>query len=115
MACFWTDGKPQIAIWTEALLKRLALISGNASDTWPALPLLIAYGHDWHLLIVSKMDQKMNIWEQIDIGGTRSCFDAMKVLAALHWLMDWAESIATMVLIASSPITTLIYNCKKLS
>ncbi|KYG41551.1 hypothetical protein M433DRAFT_468084 [Acidomyces richmondensis BFW] len=56
------------------------------------------------------MDQKMTIWEQIDIGGMRSCFDAMKVLAALHWLMDWAESIATMVLIASSPITTLIYN-----
>ena len=89
----WTDGKPQIAIWTDALLKRLALISGNANGSWPALPLLVAQGHDWHSLIVSKNDKKTIIWEQIDIGSTRSCFDAMKVLATLHWLMDWAERV----------------------
>jgi hypothetical protein len=89
----WTDGKPQIAIWTDAWLKRLALIRGNTSGQWPALPLLIAQGHDWHLLIVSKNDQKMTIWEQIDIGSTRSCFDAMKVVTVLHWLMDWAERV----------------------
>jgi len=89
----WTDGKPQIAIWTDAWLKRLALIRGIISRPWPALPLLIAQGHDWHLLIVSKNDQKMTIWEEIAIGSTRSCFDAMKVLAVLHWLMDWAETV----------------------
>ncbi|RMZ72063.1 MFS monocarboxylate transporter [Pyrenophora seminiperda CCB06] len=42
----WTDGKPQIAIWTDAWLKRLALIRGNSSGQWPAVPLLIAQGHD---------------------------------------------------------------------
>ncbi|ORY01182.1 hypothetical protein BCR34DRAFT_494068, partial [Clohesyomyces aquaticus] len=89
----WTDGKPQIAIWTDAWLKRLALIRGNTSGQWPALPLLIAQGHDWHLLIVSKNDERMTIWEQIDIGSTRSCFDAMKVVTVLHWLMDWAERV----------------------
>jgi len=26
--------------------------------------------------------------EHIDVGNTRSCFDAMKVVAVLHWLMD---------------------------
>jgi len=89
----WTDGKPQIAIWTDALLKRLSLIRGTTSGLWPALPLLIVQGHDWHLLIVSKNDQKMTVWEQIAIGSTRSCFDAMKVVAVLHWLMDWAERV----------------------
>ncbi|KAF2260949.1 hypothetical protein CC78DRAFT_584248 [Lojkania enalia] len=89
----WTDGKPQIAIWTDAWLKRLALIRGGTIGQWPAVPLLIAQGHDWHLLIVSKDGQKMTIREQLDAGSTRSCFDAMKVLAILHWLMDWAEMI----------------------
>ena len=90
----WTDGKPQIAIWTDAWLKRLALIRGTTtSRPWPALPLLIAQGHDWHLLVVSEDDRKMTIWEKIDIGSTRSCFDAMKVVAVLHWLMDWAETV----------------------
>ncbi|KAL9078306.1 MAG: hypothetical protein Q9157_002769 [Trypethelium eluteriae] len=89
----WTDGKPQIAIWTDAWLKRLALIRGNTGGQWPALPLLIAQGHDWHFLIVSKNDYKLTIWEQIDIGNTRSCFDAMKVVTVLHWLMDWAERV----------------------
>jgi hypothetical protein len=77
--------------WTDAWSKRLVLICGNSSGQWPALPLLIAQGHDWHLLIVLINDQKMTIWKQIDVGSTRSCFDAMKVVAALYWLMDWAE------------------------
>ncbi|PVH90851.1 hypothetical protein DM02DRAFT_397619 [Periconia macrospinosa] len=80
----WTDGKPQIAIWTDAWMKRLALIRENSNGQWPALRLLIAQGHDWHLLIVSKTDQRMTIWEQVDIRSTRSCFDAMKVLTVLH-------------------------------
>jgi hypothetical protein len=69
----WTDGKPQITIWTDAWLKRLAVIT---------------QGHDWHLLVVSKNDQKMTIWEQIGVGSTRSCFDAMKVVTVFHWLRD---------------------------
>ncbi|KAA8570598.1 hypothetical protein EYC84_002855 [Monilinia fructicola] len=89
----WTDGKPQIAIWVDAWLKRLTLISGNTIDSWPAFPLLIAQGHDWHLLIASKNNENMTIWEQITIGSTRSCFDAMKIIAILHWLMNWAETV----------------------
>jgi len=89
----WTDGKPQLAIWTDAFLKRLTLIRGTTSGLWPALPVLIVQGHDWHLLIFSKNDQEMTLWEQFDIGSTRSCFDALKVVAVLHWLMDWAESV----------------------
>jgi hypothetical protein len=88
----WTDGKPQIAIWTDAWLKRLTLIRA-IDKPWPASPLLIAQGHDWHLLIVSKKDQKMTIWEEIAIGSTRSYFDTMKVVAILHWLMNWAETV----------------------
>lgn len=67
----WTDGKPQIAIWTDAWLKRLALICGDNSNIgqWPAIPLLIAQGHDWRLLIVSKNDQNMTIREQIALGA----------------------------------------------
>ena len=35
----------------------------------------------------------MVVREQVGIGSTRNCFDAMKVLAALHWLMDWAQRV----------------------
>lgn len=49
---------------------------------------LIAQGHDWHLLIVTKDAEKMIVSEHIDVGNTRSCFNAMKVVAVLHWLMD---------------------------
>ncbi|KAH8723966.1 hypothetical protein GQ44DRAFT_773545 [Phaeosphaeriaceae sp. PMI808] len=69
----WIDGKPQIVIWTDAWLKRLALIRSNDSAQWPALPLLNAQGHDWHSLIVSKDDQKMTIWGRVDVRSTRSC------------------------------------------
>ncbi|KAF1811548.1 hypothetical protein P152DRAFT_467159 [Eremomyces bilateralis CBS 781.70] len=85
--------KPEIAIWTDTWLKRLALIRTTPSKPWPALLLLTAQDHDWHLLIVSKNDQKMTIWEQIAIGSTRSCFDVMEVVAVRHWLMDWAEGV----------------------
>lgn len=101
----WTDGKPQIAIWTDAWLKRLALIRGDNTSIgqWPAIPLLIAQGHDWHLLIVSKNDHNMTIREQIAFGSTRSCFDAMKVVAVLHWLFDWAETVWRPWLLSLSP------------
>jgi hypothetical protein len=91
----WTDGKPQIAIWTDAWLRRLTLIRGDNSNIgrWPAIPLLIAQGHDWHLLVVSKNDQNMTIREQIAFGSTRSYFDALKIVAVLHWLFEWAETV----------------------
>ena len=31
-----------------------------------------------------------------------SCFDAMKLIAALHWLIDWAKCVATVVLVITS-------------
>jgi hypothetical protein len=44
-------------------------------------------------LVVSKNDQNMTIREQIAFGSTRSCFDALKVVAVLHWLFEWAETV----------------------
>ena len=32
--------------------------------------------------------EKMIMREHIAIGNTRSCFDAIKVVAVLHWLVD---------------------------
>jgi hypothetical protein len=89
------DGKVEIAIWTDMWLKRLALLLGaeNKTDPWPAIPLLVAQGHDWHLLVISREQNKTVIWNQIDMGSTRSCFDALKVIAALHWCMNWAETV----------------------
>ena len=96
----WTDGKAQIAIWVDAWLQRLRLLRPCTSAQSsiqplqpPALPLLIAQGHEWHLLIVVLHDEKMVVREQVAIGSTRNCYDAMKTLAALHWLMDWAQRI----------------------
>ncbi|KAF2727648.1 hypothetical protein EJ04DRAFT_450958, partial [Polyplosphaeria fusca] len=91
----WTDGKPQIAIWTDAWLNRLSLLprAKEKDDPWPAIPLLIAQGHDWHMLIISRDGDKTVIRDKIDIGSTRSCFDAMKVVTVLHWCMDWAETV----------------------
>ena len=90
---------PQIGIWTDAWLERLRLLrDGPATKSSectplrpPALPLLIAQGHDWHLMIASKDGDKMIVRQQISIGSTRTSFDAMKAVAVLHWLMDWAE------------------------
>ncbi|KAH8707026.1 hypothetical protein GQ44DRAFT_777593 [Phaeosphaeriaceae sp. PMI808] len=91
----WTDGKPQIAIWTDAWLNRLSLLprAKERTEPWPAIPLLIAQGHDWHLLIISKDGKKTVIRDKIDVGSTRSCFDAMKVVAVLHWCMNWTETV----------------------
>ncbi|KAL8835788.1 MAG: hypothetical protein Q9170_003182 [Blastenia crenularia] len=95
----WTDGKAQLAIWTAALHKRLFMLRkpGRGHLQIPAMPLLIAQGHDWHLLIVSREPQSCDeaccgtiIWQKIDIGSTRNCFDAYKLLAVLHKVADWA-------------------------
>lgn len=66
----WTDGKPQIAIWTDAWLKRLALLRKGAKriENWPAFPVLIAQGHDWHASIIHKRERKMTVRGQIAIG-----------------------------------------------
>ncbi|CBY02345.1 predicted protein [Plenodomus lingam JN3] len=91
----WTDGKPQVAIWTDAWLNRLERLprAQEKSEPWPAIPLLIAQGHDWHLLVLSRDGEKTIIWDKIAVGSTRSCFDAMKLVAVLHWCMDWAETV----------------------
>lgn len=98
----WTDGKPQLAIWTDAWLERLKMLwqdgrRGVPGDRPafrpPSVPVLIAQGHDWHLLIVTKDEEKTILREKIDIGSTRTCFDAMKLVAVLHWLMDWAHTV----------------------
>ncbi|KAL9103338.1 MAG: hypothetical protein Q9163_001604 [Psora crenata] len=97
----WTDGKSQLAIWTHAFFKRLQkLVRNEAAATLPipAMPLVIAQGHDWHLLIVSfqpsaeQRKSKTVIWQKIDIGNTRNCFDIHKVIAVLQLLMQWAET-----------------------
>ncbi|KAL8709032.1 MAG: hypothetical protein Q9220_006156 [cf. Caloplaca sp. 1 TL-2023] len=95
----WTDGKAQIAIWTAALFKRLMLLKQPGQDQpvgIPAMPLLIAQGHDWHFLVVSQQsdvsskEKTTTIWQKIDIGSTRNCFDTYKLIAVLHRIMAWA-------------------------
>jgi hypothetical protein len=96
----WVEGKPQVAIWTDAWLHRLGYFYNEKNSTdlrWPpeipAIPLLIVQGHDWHLLIAKRYSNEIVIWERIYIGSTLSYYDAMKVLAALHWLCDWAARV----------------------
>lgn len=102
----WTDGKAQLAIWTLALLKRLFMLQqpGKERPKVPAMPLLIVQGHDWHIFIVSQQHQTDEespsskkyatvIWQKIDIGNTRNCFDAYKLISVLHLVMDWAETV----------------------
>jgi hypothetical protein len=100
----WTDGKPQLAIWTRALIKRLQKLPDLTSADpdlaldlqIPAMPLVIAQGHDWHLLIISQEPAPGKcstiVWQKIDIGNTRNCFDAYKIVAVLHYLAEWAET-----------------------
>ncbi|KAL8724767.1 MAG: hypothetical protein Q9166_007761 [cf. Caloplaca sp. 2 TL-2023] len=96
----WTDGKAQIAIWTAALHKRLLMLQqpGQERLEIPVMPLLIAQGHDWHLFIVSQQSRfgkkrTTIIWQKIDIGNTRNCFDTYKLVSILHLIMDWAYTI----------------------
>ncbi|KAL8721439.1 MAG: hypothetical protein Q9225_001884 [Loekoesia sp. 1 TL-2023] len=96
----WTDGKAQLGIWTATLFKRLLMLQepGREELEIPAMPLLVAQGHDWHLLIIKKQPSSSArrgtvIWQKIDIGSTRSCFDCYKLLAILHLVADWAYTI----------------------
>jgi hypothetical protein len=94
----WAEGKPQIGIWTDAWLRRCELLWQEGQDTdarlsaWPVIPVLIVQGHEWHLLIATKSDQGLVFREQIPIGSTRNCFDMLKIVATLHWLLQWAET-----------------------
>ena len=96
----WTDGKPQLAIWTSAQIKRLQKLVKDETAApnlrIPAMPLVIAQGHDWHLLIISHQPLpeggRTVIWQKIDIGNTRNCFDTFKIIAVLHVLLQWAET-----------------------
>ena len=94
----WTDGKPQLAIWTSALFKRFQKLVGDeatANLRIPAMPLVIAQGHDWHLIIShqpSPEGGRTVIWQKIDIGNTRNCFDIHKIIAVLHLVAQWAET-----------------------
>ncbi|XP_014550684.1 hypothetical protein COCVIDRAFT_42864 [Bipolaris victoriae FI3] len=92
-----TYGKPQIGIWTNAWLRQCELLWEDGwtapaamHKDWPAIPVPISQGHDWHLLVVTKTNEKLVFREQIVIGSTRNCFDALKVVAVLHWLLNWA-------------------------
>ncbi|KAI4265406.1 MAG: hypothetical protein L6R38_009449 [Xanthoria sp. 2 TBL-2021] len=102
----WTDGKPQLAIWTMSLFKRLSKLWKPGSSPpdapqlpptavlkIPAMPLIVAQGHDWHLMIISQRSEKSIIWQKIDIGNTRNCFDAYKLMAVLHLVLDWAQTV----------------------
>jgi hypothetical protein len=96
----WTDGKPQIGIWMDAWLRRCELLwnDGRAptavmAKDWPAMPVLISQGHEWHMLVVTKTSERVTIREQIMIGSTRNVCDALKVVAVLHWLLNWAETV----------------------
>ncbi|KAF2625644.1 hypothetical protein BU25DRAFT_396335 [Macroventuria anomochaeta] len=96
----WTDGKPQIGIWIDAWLRRCELLwkDGRAptavmAKDWPTLPVLISQGHEWHLLVVTKTIERVMIREQVMIGSTRNVCDALKVVALLHWLLNWAETV----------------------
>lgn len=95
----WTDGKAQLGIWTAALHKRLSVLKepGGGKLHIPAMPLLVAQGHDWHLLIISQHSHSSDkggtvIWQKIDIGNTRNCFDAYKLIAVIHLVADWAHT-----------------------
>ncbi|KAL8824085.1 MAG: hypothetical protein Q9170_008256, partial [Blastenia crenularia] len=100
----WTDGKAQLAIWTAALHKRLLMLQppGQKGLQIPSMPLLIVQGHDWHLFVVSRQPPGPEatkikkcttvIWQKIDIGNTRNCFDAYKLISVLHRVMDWAHT-----------------------
>ena len=100
----WTDGKPQIGILMGAWLRRCELLwnDGRAptavmAKDWPAMPVLISQGHEWHMLVVKKTSERVTIREQIMIGSTRNVCDALKVVAVLHWLLNWAEMVLSTV------------------
>lgn len=99
----WTDGKPQIATWCDTFLRRLDMFSRDGNDEAtsarqstafkpPPIPLLIAQGHDWYLLIVSRDMSRTVIRDQIPVGGSRNVFEALKLVAVLQWCAQWAET-----------------------
>ncbi|KXL42052.1 hypothetical protein M433DRAFT_66560 [Acidomyces richmondensis BFW] len=93
----WTDGRPQIAIWVWALIERLRLlgsptkIDGGVVFDPPPMPVLIAQGHEWNVLIIERRATETLVWQQIPIGSTRNVYDVCRALSAIHWLIDWAE------------------------
>lgn len=94
----WTDGKPQLGIWTAALLTRLRKLPKTLRENFEimAVPLIVVQGHDWHFLILSQSSKpsiQTTIWQKIDMGSTRCCFDTYKIITVLHYLIDWAERV----------------------
>lgn len=95
----WTDGLPQLGIWTSAFLERLRRLprtcpgqpASDRASRPPAVPVVVVQGHEWHFVVISKRGERTTIWQMINIGSTRNLFDFMKIMSALHKLLDWAE------------------------
>ncbi|KAL9091124.1 MAG: hypothetical protein Q9165_005051 [Trypethelium subeluteriae] len=95
-ATSWTEGKHQMAIWMHALLERFRYfeswkrVAEHASTKMPCFPLVLVQGHDWRVVILSEDDKQRIMWDSIMIGDTRNCFDLVKLVAVLHWILHWA-------------------------
>jgi hypothetical protein len=77
----------------ELILGDGRTLHGGMQNDWPAISVLVAQGHGWHMLVVTKSSGRLAIREQIMIGSTQNCFDRSKVLPVLPWVMEWAETV----------------------
>lgn len=91
----------QLTTWVWAHMNRLRWFveqsnrnSARRPDPIPPLPLLLAQGAVWTLLVATTnpdTDRK-TIWEICALGDSSTILGIYRIVAALRLLLDWAET-----------------------
>ncbi|ERF74999.1 hypothetical protein EPUS_08044 [Endocarpon pusillum Z07020] len=90
----------QLAVWVSAQFRRLEELFGREKVQQLAwLPLLRVQGEHWHFLAAVRVGRsgpsggmQTVIWSEISLGSMREVLGVFHVLAALHVLVEWADT-----------------------
>lgn len=91
-----SDGKIQLGVWVSALHKRFYTLFGDDIKI-PSIPLLIAEGPTWTLLLACQTEKgrpgkAITILGPMDIGNTKKVDSCYRLLAILRALVHWADT-----------------------
>ncbi|OQN95429.1 hypothetical protein B0A48_18486 [Cryoendolithus antarcticus] len=93
----WDDAQHQWTIWVAAQIAQINILlteAGHGPDQVSLLPfpLFITQGPDWFFLVAEAGDPIV-LWSKVLIGSTTSLLGTYQVVAALQWLMHWAQNV----------------------
>lgn len=68
------------------------LLGSDEAQDLPTLPLIFAFGSEWHLQVACRRDQKTIIYDRIPIGRTDTLQGCYQLSASIARLGRWAET-----------------------